>query len=491
MDLVQSALFLVLGIVLGGAAAWLLLRAKIGEASQRAKGEAEAEKAMLAERVEGRQQALSELSQKLEQREQEILALQNAAADGKAKAAHLEAILQAERRQAEEKIALVNEAQRKLSDAFKALASDALKSNNQSFLELAKATLEKTQETAKGDLDKRQQAIQDLVKPVRESLDKVDAKIGEIEKVRVGAYEGLKQHLQSLAETQNTLRSETSNLVRALRAPQVRGRWGEIQLKRVVEMAGMLDHCDFYEQQSADTEDGRLRPDLLVCLPGNKNIVVDAKAPLAAYLESLECQDDATRTAKLRDHAQQIRNHIAALSKKSYWEQFQPAPEFVVLFLPGETFFSAALEQDPALIEVGVDQRVILATPTTLIALLRAVSYGWRQEHLAQNAQDISELGKELYKRLADLGGHMGKLGRSLTGAIESYNKAVGTLESRVLVSARRFKDLHTTTAGVEIDEVTPVEHSPRALQAPELSAAPDDVPSQPDREPSAELPRE
>jgi DNA recombination protein RmuC len=256
--------------------------------------------------------------------------------------------------------------------------------------------------------------------------------------------------------------------VTALRAPTVRGRWGEIQLRRVVEMAGMLDHCDFFTQQTVNGEEGRLRPDLLVRLPGEKTVIVDAKAPLEAYLKAVEAEDEAARRGFLRDHAGQVRTHMTALARKSYWEQFESAPEFVVLFLPGECFFSAALEHDPALIEFGVDQRIILATPTTLIALLRAVAYGWRQENLARNAAEISNLGKELYKRLADMGAHWGKLGKNLERAVEAYNGAVGSLEGRVLPTARKFADLKVAT--VELEEPEPVDKTVRAIQAPEMA---------------------
>jgi DNA recombination protein RmuC len=277
--------------------------------------------------------------------------------------------------------------------------------------------------------------------------------------------------VRAMAEAQGELRQETGNLVKALRAPQTRGRWGELQLKRVVEMAGMLDHCDFFEQESTNTEEGRLRPDMIVKLPGGKNIVVDAKAPLAAYLEALEATDEDEKKRKLADHARQVRDHLKKLGQKSYWEQFQPSPDFVVLFLPGEMFYSAALEADPSLIEAGVDARVILATPTTLIALLRAVAYGWTQQALTENAERISLLGRELYERIATVAEHWSRVGKNLGEAVGAYNKSVASMETRVLVSARKFRDLKVAGDDKEIPDLGPVEALPREVQAQELLA--------------------
>jgi DNA recombination protein RmuC len=375
----------------------------------------------------------------------------------------LETTVALERKTSDEKIVLLNRMTEELRASFQALSAEALKSNNQAFLQLANATLEKFQSEAKGDLELRQQAVENLVAPIGESLRKVDEQIRQMESVRDRAYGDLTNQVRSLITTQEKLQTETGNLVKALRSPTVRGRWGEIQLRRVVEIAGMLPYCDFVEQETVTTSTGRLRPDLIVRLPGGKNVVVDAKTPLLAYLEAVESADDDVRRQKLLDHARQVQTHMAQLSSKAYQEQFDPNPEFVVMFLPGETFFSAALEQEPALIERGVAQKVIPASPTTLIALLKAVAYGWNQEKLARNAREISVLGKELHERLRNLGAHVENVGRGLDRAVEAYNKAVGSLESRVMVSARKFVELGAPVTD-EIAELTPIETTTRNL---------------------------
>jgi DNA recombination protein RmuC len=454
-----GALSLTLGVGLAvSVAAWIWLVLRYGRG-----GGAEVEIADVRARLEERSTVVGRLETELASVRREAVTL---AAEGQRLAAELDA----ERRANAGKLELLARAEQNLRDAFQSLSAEALRQNNQSFLDLARTSLGEFQKSAAAELEQRRHQFGELVQPVRESLDKVDSKLRAVERDRVDAYAALREQVRSLAESQQQLQSETGKLVQALRTPAVRGRWGEIQLKRVVEIAGMLDHCDFFEQQSVSTEDGRLRPDLLVRLPGGRNVVVDAKAPLGGYLEALDAPDDAARDARLRDHARQVRDHMIKLGAKSYSDQFEPAPEFVVMFLPGETFFSAALQVDPALIEFGVDKRVIPATPTTLIALLRAVAYGWRQEKLAENSQVISDLGREIHDRLCTMADHFERLGSSLDKAVASYNEAVGSLERRVLVSARRLKEAGVG-ASQEIPQLEGLDRSARAVGASTPSA--------------------
>lgn len=368
---------------------------------------------------------------------------------------------EAEKAQAE-KLRALEEAQARLTETFKAVAAEALSANNQSFLTLAETAFQKAQESAKGDLDVRSKVIEESLKPLKDAVDRM-------EKDRVDAFAGLREQVQMLNSAQTKIEAETSKLVNALRVPAVRGRWGEMQLRRVVEMAGMVEYCDFEEQVSIQTEGGKLRPDMIIRLPNQRVIVVDAKVSLAAYLDSIDLTDESARHEKLAEHATQIRQHIQRLAAKSYWDQFANAPDFVVAFLPGESFYSAALQKDGELIEFGVENRVLLCTPTTLIALLKAVAYGWRQEKLAENAQAISDLGKELYKRLMTLTEHFDDLRKGLERAVESYNKSVGSYERNVLVQARRFKDLSAAT-GETLEAPEPIEKMVRQVQQGELA---------------------
>jgi len=387
-------------------------------------------------------------------------------------AAGLRQQLDQERRSGEERRLLVAAAETQLADAFNALSAQALARNNQAFLDLATQNLALFQETAKGDLAARQQAVAGLVKPLSEELAKLAGQTQALENARAESYGQLSEQVKNLFGAQQELKLETGRLVSALRRPEVRGRWGEVQLKRVVEMAGMLEHCDFYEQQTvgSGSGDGR-RPDMLVRLPGGKTLVLDSKAPVAAYLEAVEAEHEDARGRALARFVQHVRTHIQQLAGKSYWDQFEQSPEFVVMFLPGEAFFSAALQQDPELIEYASAQKVILATPTTLLALLKAVYYGWRQEALAENARQVSQLGALLYERLSKLGEHWNNVGKNLGQAVKAYNDATGSLETRVLVTARKFEELQVAPEGKSLAECVSLDQATRVLQAPELTA--------------------
>lgn len=463
MEIVFPVAMLAIGLVIGTVSLWFITRTKLKYEYERGRAEGETERATLVERLAGKDHQLHEFAQMRVEHAQTLASL-----------SALQTRLEEERKASQEKLTLLNNAESKLADAFKALSADALRSNNQSFLDLAKQNLETFQQTAKSELERRQSAIGDMIKPLKESLDKVDGKIGELEKNRVGAYSELREQVKHLAQSHLQLQSETGNLVKALRAPHVRGRWGEIQLRRVVELAGMLQYCDFVEQETVATEESRIRPDMIVRLPGGRTIVVDSKVPFDAFYESISTTDDEIRASRLKDHARLVRTHITSLSRKSYWETVQPTPEFVLLFLPGETFYSAALENDPKLIEDGVSQGVIIATPTTLIALLKAVSYGWRQEQMADNAQEVSNLAKTLYDRLRVFTNHFDEIGRNLDRALESYNRGVRSLESRVLVTARRFKE-RGAIAGEEIEILEPIDTAARPLSRDEGGLFPEE----------------
>lgn len=384
-------------------------------------------------------------------------------------AARMDAELKREREGATEKLELLFRAETRLKETFDSLSAAALRSNNESFLALARTQMAQSHQASRADLDQRRQSIDALLQPVAQTLAAVNGRMEQVERSRIAADGALAQHLREMREMHTRLQGETTNLVKALRAPAVRGRWGEIQLQRVVELAGMVEHCDFLRQETVQGDGGLRRPDLIVKLPNGRSVAVDSKVPLSHYLEALDAADEDARVAALRRHAAQVRAHVKELSARAYQDLIQPSPEFVVLFLPGETFFSAALEQDPSLIEAGVDMKVILATPTTLIALLKAVAYGWRQEALAENAREISHHGRILYERLAKLAEHFAHVGRGLDRATAAYNSAVGSLESRVLPAAREFKRLGAAP-GDDIPVMVGVERTARSIVVPELA---------------------
>lgn len=373
--------------------------------------------------------------------------------------------VQQERDAAASQLALVEDSRQALSDSFRALAGEALNSNNEAFVALAKSQLAQQQTQATAELDKRRQAMETLVKPISESLSSVDKKIEQLERERVQAHGALFNHLKTVTTQQEELKRETANLVTALRAPQTRGRWGEMQLRRVCEMAGMIRHCDFGEQESVQSDDGRLRPDVVVQLPGDKQVVIDAKVPLAAYLDAIEARDEATRALHIQSHVRQMRDHIKKLAAKSYWTQFDATPDFVVMFVD-ESMYRVALDEAPGLLEEAFEQHVLIATPASLLGLLRAVHYGWRQERMAQSAQEVAALGHELHTRLGKFAQVLAKVGRSLGTSVNAYNEAVGSFDSRVVVSARKLEAAGAASDAKELTGPEPIELAPRQVQA-------------------------
>ena len=451
---------LLVGWVLSGNRAGARLLPRLDEAERRA-GAAET-------RVAGLEGTLQELRNRNEGASTELDAFRSKLELEQAARIKAETQLTEAQRRIDAEKALLEEAQKKLTDAFKAVASDTLDHSTTAFLRLAKESFDKVLTESRGDLGKRQEAIQGLVQPLTDSLKQFREHVQSIEKHRQEAYSGLAEHLKLLSTTQQQLQKETANLVTALRKPQVRGRWGEMTLRRVVELAGMAEHCDFDEQVTAESDQGRQRPDLIVRLPADREIVVDAKVSLEAYLDAAAAESEAERKSAMSRHAMQVRSHMNSIADKRYWAQFSRAPEFVVMFIPGESFLAAAADADTSLLEDGLKRSVVLATPTTLIALLRAVAYGWRQERITQNAQEISELGKTLYDRMRKLAEYLNEIGKGLSGANQAYNRAVGSLEARVLPAARKFRDLGSAT-GSEVPSVDPIETVPRSLTAPEL----------------------
>jgi DNA recombination protein RmuC len=447
-------------LVVGAGIGWLVRRQSKG-------GGAEADLRSFENRLSASDARIDELRHQLEESDREKNEIQEKLSAAEKARATAEATTVETQKNLAEQRTLLDEAKAKLSETFKSLASDALAHSNRGFLTLAEEKFKALKDEAATDLDVRKTKIQELVDPLKKALDEYQKEAKELEAKRLKEISTVGEQLRSVAETQASLQQETSKLVNALRSPQVRGRWGEIALRKTAELAGMTEHCDFIEQESVSTEDGRLRPDMVVKLPAGREVVVDSKVPLGGFMDALECTSDDERKACLVRHATQLKSHVQKLSSKEYWNQFPTAPEFVVLFIPNDSFLAAAAEQDPALVESALQKQVVIATPTTFIALLRAIAFGWRQEAMTRNAIEISKLGRDLSDRLATLTAHLSQVGKSIERTVQSYNKAVGSLETRVIPSARRFKEL-----GVEgkkkLEQVDPVDHVPRQLAAPD-----------------------
>lgn len=446
--------FAALGTLIGALFTWLLLSAKLTAHTKAAAKNSHAEQL--------RTQEAAENLAKLQQQNQQLIVSEQSLRE---RQIQLETTLEQEIKTEAEKERIFLLSERRLSNTFKALSAETLKSTQDQFLSLAQNSLKTQQLEASHELDKRKSAVAEMVLPIAQTLEKVQQQISDSEKNRIGENQSLKQQILHITEANQGLQRETQKLVKALRQPIGRGQWGEMQLRRVVEMAGMQEHCDFTTQTTTTTDEGkRLRPDLIVQLPGGQQVIVDSKAPMDAYLEAIETDSDSERATSLTRHAAQVRTHIQQLGSKNYQDQFETTPEFVVLFLPSEAFFSAALTEDSSLIEKGVAQGVILATPTTLIALLRAVSFGWRQETLTENAREISSTGRELYTRLTAFTEHVQKLGRSLNSTVADYNKTVGSLQNRVLTGARKFETLGASPETKELAETQEIETLARQM---------------------------
>jgi DNA recombination protein RmuC len=456
--------FLVLAAVVGAAAGWTI-------AAARGRAAAQAGREPLQARVAGLETLGDELRKQLSARDLEVSELRSTVDAERAARAQAQARWDAARQAVEEQRRLLDDARERLTDTFKALSADALRESQAAFLDRAEAAL-----------GRRQEAMEASVRPLEEALRRYEEHARALEAARARAYGSLEEQLRSLASSSADLQREASNLAGALRAPNIRGRWGEITLHRVVELAGLAERCDYVEQATVEGASGRGRPDMIVHLPNGRRVVVDAKVPLAAYLEASSAVGVEERGTALGRHAQQFRQHMTLLASKAYWEQIDGTAELVVMFVPGEAFLAAALQADGTLLEDGIARRVLLATPTTLIGLLLAIAHGWREERSAANAQQISELGRQLYERLRTLGAHVEEVGSTLGRAVHAYNRAVGSLETRVLPSARRFRDLGAAT-GDDIVPLTALDQLPRPLTAPEYPqqlTTPDTLPGEP-----------
>jgi len=463
----ETIAYIILGIIAGSLAVWFIAKARIQTVYNQQISVLQKEQSDRLVELEGRAKSAeavnTELRQQIQQRDTEINQIRSELDTEKQSKIEALTRLEESQKNLEEQKSLLETMKTEMTDTFNALSSAALKSSSEDFLRLASEHLGKVVADTKGKLGEHQVAMDGMIKPLHEMLKRYEEQIRAIEETRHKAYGSLEEQLRALATTHETLQKETSNLVSALRKPQVRGRWGEMQLRRVAELSGMSMHCDFTEQQSMDTEKGRIRPDMIVHLPMDREIVVDAKVSLEAYLDAFSGTTEDERKAKMEKHAQQVRAHMNRLASKEYWSQFKQSPEFVVLFIPGESFLSSALEMDNTLIEDGIQKKVIIATPTTFIALLRAIAYGWRQEQVTKNAQEISILGRELYERMSTLVKHFDEIGSAIEKAMGAYNKVIGSMELRVLPSVRKFKELGVTGAE-DIPILEQIDQIPRSL---------------------------